>query len=387
MRGPSAAGTTVGGAPARRGVALAAVLAMLAAAPMVVMPARSASADPVGAARARATALAAELAVQAAQVHRVTLQYVDAEDKVQAIDEQVVAAQAATASSRRQLGRATAELRKEAVLAFLQIGMAGRFTDILAQAPDAYEVGQVYLGVTSAHLGSAVDAYRAAQRAAQGREASLRAAERRAVAAASAILSVRHGLQATFAEEAATLSQVKGRLAQLVAQAQAQAQAQVIDARRAELARQAAVAQATVADRQAVADAPAAPGTGQVSAQTAAPVSPPSSASSGGSGLPQGLPTPAGVASLAAAPAPAPSAGSGAFAALRQCESGGNYAADTGNGYYGAYQFSAATWAGLGYRGLPSQASPAEQDQAAARLQAGSGWGQWPTCSAMLGLV
>ncbi|MGH9074109.1 MAG: transglycosylase family protein, partial [Acidimicrobiales bacterium] len=58
-----------------------------------------------------------------------------------------------------------------------------------------------------------------------------------------------------------------------------------------------------------------------------------------------------------------------------------------GNGYYGAYQFSAATWAGLGYRGLPSQASPAEQDQAAARLQAGSGWGQWPTCSAMLGLV
>ena len=76
----------------------------------------------------------------------------------------------------------------------------------------------------------------------------------------------------------------------------------------------------------------------------------------------------------------------GVWAELRQCESGGNYAIDTGNGYYGAYQFSAATWHGLGYPGLPNQATPAVQDQAAERLQARSGWGQWPECSAKLGL-
>jgi hypothetical protein len=71
---------------------------------------------------------------------------------------------------------------------------------------------------------------------------------------------------------------------------------------------------------------------------------------------------------------------------LRMCESGGNYAEDSGNGYYGAYQFSLSTWYGLGFTGLPSDAPPAVQDEAAAELQARSGWAQWPSCSAQLGL-
>ena len=74
------------------------------------------------------------------------------------------------------------------------------------------------------------------------------------------------------------------------------------------------------------------------------------------------------------------------WAALRNCESHGNYADDTGNGYYGAYQFSAATWHSLGYPGLPSDAPPAMQDQAAQQLQARSGWGQWPSCSRAIGV-
>jgi hypothetical protein len=71
---------------------------------------------------------------------------------------------------------------------------------------------------------------------------------------------------------------------------------------------------------------------------------------------------------------------------LRVCESGDNYQEDTGNGYYGAYQFSEATWQGLGYSGLPNQAPPAQQDAAATTLQHEHGWGEWPACSAMLGL-
>jgi hypothetical protein len=77
----------------------------------------------------------------------------------------------------------------------------------------------------------------------------------------------------------------------------------------------------------------------------------------------------------------------GVWLELRDCESGDHYADDTGNGYYGAYQFSLGTWEGLGYSGLPSEASPAVQDEAARRLQARSGWGQWPACSRRLGLV
>lgn len=75
-----------------------------------------------------------------------------------------------------------------------------------------------------------------------------------------------------------------------------------------------------------------------------------------------------------------------AWARLRACEAGGNYATNTGNGYYGAYQFSLRTWRSLGYSGLPSDAAPAVQDQAAQRLQASSGWGQWPACSRALHL-
>jgi hypothetical protein len=74
------------------------------------------------------------------------------------------------------------------------------------------------------------------------------------------------------------------------------------------------------------------------------------------------------------------------LAKLRQCESGDNYGANTGNGYYGAYQFSLATWEGLGYSGLPSAAPPATQDAAAIKLEEASGWGQWPVCAAELGL-
>lgn len=91
------------------------------------------------------------------------------------------------------------------------------------------------------------------------------------------------------------------------------------------------------------------------------------------------------VAAATPAPPPAP-AGNDVWARLRQCEAGGNYAANTGNGYYGAYQFSAGTWRSLGYPGLPHQAPPEVQDEAARKLQARSGWGQWPACSRRLGL-
>lgn len=68
---------------------------------------------------------------------------------------------------------------------------------------------------------------------------------------------------------------------------------------------------------------------------------------------------------------------------LRECESGGNYQDNTGNGYYGAYQFSLGTWQSLGYGGLPSSAAPSVQDQAIVRNTLRSGGGlasQNPGC-------
>ncbi|MBL7489060.1 transglycosylase family protein [Frankia sp. AgB1.9] len=80
-----------------------------------------------------------------------------------------------------------------------------------------------------------------------------------------------------------------------------------------------------------------------------------------------------------------PASASSTWAQLRQCESGGNYSANTGNGYYGAYQFSQGTWASLGYSGLPSSAPQAVQDEAALRLAQRSGFGQWPLCGRGMG--
>ncbi|AEH08133.1 MULTISPECIES: transglycosylase family protein [Protofrankia] len=90
---------------------------------------------------------------------------------------------------------------------------------------------------------------------------------------------------------------------------------------------------------------------------------------------------------LAVTAAPASAATSDDFAKLRQCESGGNYRINTGNGYYGAYQFDAKTWHSLGYSGLPSDAPPALQDEAAYKLYNARGCSPWPSCSAQLGLT
>jgi uncharacterized protein YabE (DUF348 family) len=62
---------------------------------------------------------------------------------------------------------------------------------------------------------------------------------------------------------------------------------------------------------------------------------------------------------------------------IAQCESGGNWSINSGNGYYGGLQFSAATWKSVGGPGLPHQNSREVQIKYAKILQARSGWGQW----------
>ncbi|MBA3372012.1 MAG: transglycosylase family protein [Euzebyaceae bacterium] len=93
------------------------------------------------------------------------------------------------------------------------------------------------------------------------------------------------------------------------------------------------------------------------------------------------------TSSAESAPAPPSSApSSGVWASLAQCESGGNWSIDTGNGYYGGLQFSLSTWQGYGGSGMPHEASASEQIAVAERVQASQGWGAWPACSAELGL-
>jgi hypothetical protein len=74
------------------------------------------------------------------------------------------------------------------------------------------------------------------------------------------------------------------------------------------------------------------------------------------------------------------STASPALQAIAACESGGNPQTDTGNGFYGKYQFTLQTWQAVGGSGNPARASEAEQDRRAAQLLASAGSGQWPVC-------
>lgn len=82
----------------------------------------------------------------------------------------------------------------------------------------------------------------------------------------------------------------------------------------------------------------------------------------------------------------ASAAGSDVWNKIAQCESGGNWSIDTGNGFYGGLQFTLSSWAAVGGSGYPNHASPAEQIARAQMLQARQGWGAWPVCAARLGL-
>ncbi|MFE7647096.1 transglycosylase family protein [Streptomyces phaeoluteigriseus] len=96
----------------------------------------------------------------------------------------------------------------------------------------------------------------------------------------------------------------------------------------------------------------------------------------------------AGVTGVAIA-APLMAAGNASAAtasewdAVAQCESGGNWSINTGNGYYGGLQFSASTWAAYGgtqYASTADKASKSQQIQIAEKVLAGQGKGAWPSC-------
>jgi acyl-CoA synthetase (NDP forming) len=90
----------------------------------------------------------------------------------------------------------------------------------------------------------------------------------------------------------------------------------------------------------------------------------------------------ADAAAAAARASAAAATASPALEAIAACESGGDPTANTGNGFYGKYQFTASTWASVGGTGNPAAASEAEQDQRAAMLYAQQGASPWPVCGA-----
>lgn len=274
--------------------------------------------------------LASEITTQATRIHELAVEAADAEASVLAIRSDLKSDSQAIISARRAIRQRTDALRTDAINSFVDQGSADGMSVAIGSSQTNVVLRQEYLNVATGDISRAAGLLTSSEKLLAARTSSLDAALRLAEGKVAEADAARQELESEVAQEVATLSSVKGRLAELVAHA---------------------------SDRRHRA---------------------------------QGLPAPADVAAVANGPAATTTWGGAtpaAFAALRQCESGDNYADDTGNGYYGAYQFSLATWEGLGYSGLPSQAPPAMQDQAAERLEAADGWGQWPACAAELGLT
>jgi LysM repeat protein len=92
-------------------------------------------------------------------------------------------------------------------------------------------------------------------------------------------------------------------------------------------------------------------------------------------------------APLLAAPA-ANAAPDSVWDRVAQCESGGNWSINTGNGFFGGLQFTPSTWRGFGgvqFADMPNRATREQQIVVAERVLAGQGWGAWPVCSRKAG--
>lgn len=240
-------------------------------------------------------------------------------------------------------------LERAAVQAYVSEGSNDSVNLFLSGLPNRITTGDAYLGIATRDVTSAVTTL-SNDRAAL---ASARATEQHATIAAAAALSesttARSRAIATLVSEQTVLSSVKGRLATLVA------------------------AQTAAAERAAVAAAAAAAAAAASAAAAARAVA-------------AGPPPPSAISTISTT-SRAPTSLAAAFAAIRNCESSDDYSLNTGNGYYGAYQFSYGTWTGLGGAGLASDATPAEQDALAYKLYLSSGWASWPECAAIAGLA
>lgn len=301
--------------------------------------------------KSQAAQLGSQIAAESARVQSLSMQFTSESSRLAQLEVQVRGTDARLASTARKLAAVQVALRRDVVNSFVSGGVTTSIHTLVTSNNTTNAIRQQYLIAANGDMSTALDRLHAGQRRLDLERSALLAGEHHLHAAISMLGADRAALLSVVASERASLSEVNGQVLMLVNQQQ----------------------QAMLASEAQIHTDPIPPGIVAAAASPpppvlAAPAQPPQQAGTGPWGAVPAPPTPA------------------AFAALRQCESGDNYQDDTGNGYYGAYQFSLGTWQGLGYSGLPSQAPPAVQDQAARQLQAADGWGQWPACAAQLGL-
>jgi hypothetical protein len=347
----------------------------------IVAPAATAAADPITSTRSQVQQLESHIAADATHLHQLTVAYNADALQASELGQQVRAASAYLQQLHNQEQQNQSVVRRLAVLSY-----TGE-----VQAPATVNlsplVANQYLDATMGNISDTEDQLREEQRQTAQQLGQLRRASNQQTAQLNAAAAARRQALSQAASEQQTLEGDQQRLITLLAEVPALSRPPavqglgtgLVSAVRSQIG-PTTTTTPTARPRSGANTLTASPGT---LATTAPP--PPVTTTP-----PTTVPTTIPVATTPPPTTPPTTVGGGGaggpWLALRDCESGDNYRENTGNGFYGAYQFSASTWTGLGYPGRPDLEPPVMQDAAAIRLQAISGWGQWPACSALLGL-
>jgi hypothetical protein len=329
----------------------------------LVIVAGSGAATGTSGLRARAAAIAASITSDNATLEEEGNHYLALSSSYESDLAQARASATHIGVLKHQVADDSGAIRSAAIAAYVGAGSGSSVGLLLIGTPDSTTTRNAYVEVAAGDLTTSIASLHNHE---IGLEQSLTNEEQAAAAAKTArdeTTTERSSALRTLDAEQHVLESVNTKIATLAEQEAAAAAA------RAEAAEQAALAAQ-------VARAAAAAASSTTTPNGALKPIP----------LASGPPAPASI--LAASPdAAAPASLQEDFAAIRICESGDDYALNTGNGYYGAYQFSGSTWAGLGNSGLASQAAPGVQDAAAYRLYRARGWSSWPSCAVITGVL
>lgn len=293
--------------------------------------------------QAQVASITSQISNQSVQIHQLAVSRSEAQSQLVTLNAQLAGDQKQLAAASATVGEKRSLLAKIAISQYMNLNNASSVfaelsmsqADFLARNEDERVMGLDAL--------SAIASYNSSLKSLDQRVSATKRLQLAVVSDEAQIDSESTSLSQTITSEQKTLSTVNSQIQQLVQQQLAQQLATAAKARQVKIQSQ---------------GVPSASGISET-------------------------PTNGGqVGNWGGHPAPVTSA---ALSALRNCESGGNYQDDTGNGYYGAYQFSVSTWQAMGFPGVPSNAPPSLQDQAASRLAA-NGWYSWPECAILIGL-
>lgn len=293
--------------------------------------------------QSQVASITSQISTQSVQIHQLSVNRSVAQSQLVTLNAQLAGEQKQLATASATVDAKKGLLAKIAISQYMNLNNASSVFAELSMSQADFLARNEYERVMGLDVSSAIASYNSSLKNLNQKVSATKRLAQQVVAEEAQIDSESTTLSQTISKEQATLSSLNGQIQQLVQAQLAQQLAAAAKARQAQIQSQ---------------GIPSANGISQT-------------------------PTNGGqVGNWGGHPAPVTSA---ALAALRNCESGGNYQDDTGNGYYGAYQFSISTWQGMGYPGIPSDAPPSLQDQAASRLAA-NGWYSWPECALLIGL-